>query len=118
MKAIILFGHGSRDPQWREPMEAVAHRIRARAAQLQVQCAFLELDAPDLATAAADVIQAGADSVRVVPMFLRAGRHAREDLPKLLEQCRQTHPTVPFELAPSVGENQRVLDLIATIALE
>jgi len=118
MKAIILFGHGSRDPQWREPIEAVANRIRARVAQVQVRCAFLELDAPDLPAAAADVVQAGADSVRIVPMFLGAGRHAREDLPKLLEQCRQAHPTVQFELAPSVGENQRVLDLTAAIALE
>ncbi len=118
MKAIILFGHGSRDPQWREPMEAVANRIRARVAQVQVRCAFLELDAPDLATAAADVVQAGADSVRVVPMFLGAGRHAREDLPKLLEQCRQAHPTVQFDVVASVGEMPKVLDLIATMALE
>jgi sirohydrochlorin cobaltochelatase len=118
VKAIILFGHGSRDPQWREPMEAVANRIRARVAQVQVRCAFLELETPTLADAAADVVQAGADSVRVMPMFLGAGRHAREDLPKLLEQCRQAHPTVQFELASAVGEIPRVLDLIATIALE
>ena len=118
MKAIVLFGHGSRDPQWREPMEAVAQRIRARVAQLQVRCAFLELEAPDLATAVADVVGAGADSVRVVPMFLGAGRHAREDLPRLVEACRRAHPTVQFELAQAVGENPRVLDLIAAIALE
>jgi sirohydrochlorin cobaltochelatase len=118
MKAIILFGHGSRDPQWREPMDAVANRIRARVAQVQVRCAFLELDTPDLATAVDDVVQAGADSVRVVPMFLGTGRHAREDLPPMLEKCRQAHPTVQFELASSVGEDPRVLDLIATIALE
>lgn len=118
MKAIILFGHGSRDPQWREPMDAVANRIRARIAQVQVRCAFLELDTPDLAAAAADVVQAGADSVRVLPMFLGAGRHAREDLPKLLEECRKAHPTVQFEVVPAVGEIPKVLDLIATIALE
>jgi sirohydrochlorin cobaltochelatase len=118
MKAIILFGHGSRDPQWRDPMEAVAQRIRARVGQVQVRCAFLELDAPDLAAAAAEAVQAGADSVRVVPMFLGAGRHAREDLPMLLEQCRKAHPMVQFELAQAVGENPRVLDLIATLALE
>jgi sirohydrochlorin cobaltochelatase len=118
MKAIVLFGHGSRDPQWRQPMEAVAQRIRARVAQVQVRCAFLELEAPDLVAAAADLADAGADSVRVVPLFLGAGRHAREDLPKLVEACRHAHPTVQFELCPSVGEDPRVLDLIASIALE
>jgi sirohydrochlorin cobaltochelatase len=118
MKAIVLFGHGSRDPQWREPMEAVAQRIRARVAQVQVRCAFLELESPDLAAAVADVVAQGADAIRIVPMFLGAGRHAREDLPRLVEACRHAHPTVLFELQPSVGENTRLLDLIAAIALE
>ena len=30
-RAIVLFGHGSRDPQWRAPMDEVARRIRASA---------------------------------------------------------------------------------------
>jgi sirohydrochlorin cobaltochelatase len=118
VKAVILFGHGSRDPQWREPMEAVARRIRSRVAEVQVRCAFLELEQPDLASAAADLVATGADSIRIVPMFLGAGRHAREDLPRLVEACREAHPTVMFELQAPVGENPRVLDLIATLALE
>jgi sirohydrochlorin cobaltochelatase len=117
-RGIVLFGHGSRDPQWREPMEEVARRIRARVAQVDVRCAFLELDEPDLPTAVSALVEGGADAIRVVPMFLGAGRHARHDLPLLLEQCRQAHPTVHLELQPSVGENPRVLDLIATLALE
>ena len=117
-RAIILFGHGSRDPQWREPMDAVARRIRASIAQVEVRCAFLELDTPELASAVAELVEAGVDSIRIVPMFLGAGRHAREDLPRRVEQCRRAHPTVHFDLQPSVGENPRVLDLLAAIALD
>jgi sirohydrochlorin cobaltochelatase len=116
--AIVLFGHGSRDPQWREPMEDVARRIRSHSPQAEVRCAFLELDSPDLATAVRDLVQAGADAIRVVPMFLGTGRHAREDLPRLVNQCRDAHPTVRIDLQPSVGENPRVLELLATLALE
>jgi sirohydrochlorin cobaltochelatase len=117
-RAIVLFGHGSRDPQWRAPMEEVARRIRARVAQVQVRCAFLELDTPGLPEAVTELVECGADSVRVVPMFLGAGRHAREDLPRLVEQCRHEHPTTAIELEPFVGEDARLLDLIATLALE
>jgi sirohydrochlorin cobaltochelatase len=117
-RGIVLFGHGSRDPNWREPMEAVARRIRARVAEVDVRCAFLELDSPDLPAAAAQMIEGGVDAIRIVPMFLGAGRHAREDLPRLVEECRHRHPTVSFDLRPSVGENPRVLDLLAQIALE
>jgi sirohydrochlorin cobaltochelatase len=117
-RAVVLFGHGSRDPQWREPMEAVARRIRARVAQVEVRCAFLEIEQPDLASAVAELAAAGAESVRILPMFLGAGRHAREDLPRLIEQCRHAHPTLAIDLQPPIGESPRVLDLIATLALE
>jgi len=117
-RAIVLFGHGSRDPQWRAPMDEVARRIRSRVAQVEVRCAFLELESPALVEAIADLADAGADWIRVVPMFLGAGRHAREDLPRLVEHCRHEHPTVTIELERFVGEDARLLDLIATLALE
>ena len=118
MKAIVLFGHGSRDPLWRLPMETVASRLRTLRPDTPVRCAYLELDAPDLATAVGELAAGGADHVTVVPMFLGTGRHAREDLPRLLERLRARHPGVAFELQKPVGEDGRVLDLIAKIALE
>lgn len=118
MKAIVLFGHGSRDPLWRLPMEAVAARLRTLQPQATVRCAYLELDAPSLPVAAAELVAAGADQVIVVPMFLGTGRHAREDLPALVERLRAEHPHVSFALQKPVGEDGRVLDLIAQIALE
>ncbi len=117
-KAIVLFGHGSRDPLWRLPMETVAARLRALQPDTPVRCAYLELDEPDLPTAASDLVAAGADRVTVVPMFLGTGRHAREDLPALVRALEQVHPTVTFVLQQPVGQDVRVLDLIAKIALE
>jgi sirohydrochlorin cobaltochelatase len=117
-RAVILFGHGSRDPLWRLPMETVASRVRAAQADVAVRCAFLELESPGLPQAAAEVIAAGAVQVTIVPMFLGTGRHAREDLPLIVEQLRAAHPRVEFQLRKSVGEDGRVLDLIARIAIE
>ena len=117
-KAIVLFGHGSRDPLWRLPMETVATRLRTAQPGVPVRCAYLELEAPDLPTAAAELIAQGATQVTIVPMFLGAGRHAREDLPRLVEGLRAVHPAVVFALQKPVGEDGRVLDLIARIALE
>jgi sirohydrochlorin cobaltochelatase len=117
-RAIVLFGHGSRDPQWREPMDEVARLIKARMAGIEVRCAFLELQAPDLLSVANELAGGGAEAVRIVPMFLGAGRHAREDLPRLVEECRRAHPAVVFDLRPFVGENPRVLEILASTALE
>ena len=57
---VIVFAHGSRDAQWRLPIEAVANQIRQRPNLLSVRCAYLELCEPDLATATLDLIAAGA----------------------------------------------------------
>lgn len=116
-RAIILFGHGSRDPLWRQPIEAVAARIALAQPEVQVACAYLELDSPDLATAGARLVAAGATIVTIVPLFLGTGRHAREDLPLLVEALRRAHPAACFQLQPAVGENAAVLDLIAKIAM-
>jgi sirohydrochlorin cobaltochelatase len=117
-RAIILFGHGSRDPLWRLPMETVAARLRVAQPDASVRCAYLELDSPTLPEAAAELVGAGATEVRIVPMFLGTGRHAREDLPKLLWQLQAEHPRVAFSLQKSVGEDDRVIALIAKIAME
>ncbi len=117
-KGVILCGHGSRDPLWRQPIEAVAARLVAAQPALPVRCGYLEIQQPDLATVAAELVGAGVTHLTVVPMFLGTGKHAREDLPRLLERLRLLHAGVHFRLQIPVGEDPRVLDLLAKIALE
>jgi sirohydrochlorin cobaltochelatase len=115
--AVVLFAHGSRDPLWHKPMEAVAEQIARDTPALAVRCAYLELSQPDLASACQELIAAGANQLTVVPMFLGVGRHAREDLPVLVQQLRAQFPTVVFELKPAVGEDPRLIGLLAQIAV-
>ncbi len=116
--AILIFAHGSRDPLWRAPVEAVAAAVRAQAPGSHVSCAYLELCTPDLPTAAAQAVEAGATEVRVLPLFFGMGKHAREDLPQLMEQLRQDHPSVSFRLLPTAGEQPRLTALLAELALQ
>ena len=51
-------------------------------------------------------------------MFLGTGRHARNDLPVLVDGLRQQHPAVEFEIATAVGEDPRVTELLAVIAAQ
>ena len=114
---IILFAHGSREPQWRAPIEAVAVQISARQPDARVRCAYLEICEPSLLDAASELIAAGARQLRVFPLFLGVGKHAREDLPLLIAQVRAAHPDVPIELLPAAGEYAQMTALMAEIAL-
>jgi len=117
MHAIILFAHGSRDPLWHKPIQAVAERITQRSPNTIVRCAYLELTEPDLPHVAKSLVAEGANSLCVVPMFLGVGRHAREDLPELIQALKVEHPTVTITCQPAVGEQNALLDLLAEIAL-
>ena len=115
--AIILFAHGSRDPLWRLPIEAVATEIRRRHPAALVSCAYLELCLPSLPQAADDMVSAGATQIRVFPLFLGVGKHAREDLPLIIEEIRSKHPQVRLELLATAGESAQLTALLADIAL-
>jgi len=115
---IILFAHGSRDPLWHKPMEAVAARLKEISPQTPVRCAYLELSVPDITQAALELMQSGVNTITIVPLFLGVGKHAREDLPLLVDGLRAQHPQVQFTLQGAVGESPRLVHLLAEIALE
>ncbi len=115
---LILFAHGSRDPLWHTPLLAVRDRILRQAPELQVACAYLELSKPDLPSCVRRMLDQGVQRIRILPMFLGMGRHAREDLPQLVTALRETHPLLALDVLPALGEDPRLADLSCQIALD
>ena len=111
--AVILFAHGSRDPEWAVPFRELRALVAARAPAARVELAFLESARPTLAEAIDAVVAHGAASVLVVPLFLAPGGHTRRDLPPMLEAARARHPVVPMRVAATIGETPAVLAAIA-----
>jgi sirohydrochlorin cobaltochelatase len=116
-RGTILLAHGSRDPLWRKPIEAVAAHVRVLVPGVPVRCAYMELTEPDLSTCAAELISLGVSSITVLPLFFGMGKHTREDLPLLMVKLQASHPQIAIDLRPAVGEDARVIELVARIAL-
>lgn len=116
--AIILFGHGARDPQWARPMERVRDAVRAAAPGVEVEVAFLEFMQPGLVASIDCLARGGATHVTVVPMFLAQGGHVKKDLPVLLDEARVLHPGCQVELLAAVGEADPVVAAMAAYALQ
>ena len=118
MKGILLFAHGSRDPDWARPVQTLAARLQAQLPQVSVAIAYLELMAPSLQESAQQLIDEGAADILVVPVFLSQGSHVRRDLPQLVDACRAVHPGVETRCATAVGEDDGVLDAIARYCID
>jgi sirohydrochlorin cobaltochelatase len=91
--------------------------MRALDPQGCVRGGFVEITEPDLASTTAELVAQGVSGITIVPMFLGVGRHAREDLPDLVKALQVDYPKVGFYLQPSVGEDARVVELLAQIAM-
>lgn len=115
---LILLAHGSRDALWRQPIEAVHQLVEAMRPDLPCICAYLDACAPDLPAATQTLIAQGVKHLIVLPLFLGTGKHAREDIPRLLDELRRQHPGCRFDLQTAAGENPRVTSLLAQLAIE
>ncbi len=114
--AIVLFGHGARDPEWAGPMRRIRDTLLARPEAPRVELAFLEFMSPTLPEAIAALAQAGARKVAVVPVFLAQGGHLKRDLPVLLDEARAAHPGCEITLATAAGEAEPVERAMAVYA--
>lgn len=116
--AIVLLGHGSRDPLWRGPIESLAARVSELNPSMAVRCAYLEWATPTVPEAVDELLALGHVRIRLMPLFFGMGKHAREDLPQLAQDLKQRHPNLQLRVLPSAGEQSAVLDLLARVTLQ
>ena len=115
--ALVLFAHGSRDPKWAEPFKAIQALIRAQAPDTPVELAFLELMQPDIQECLGVLAKQGVKRVSVVPIFLAAGRHLREDLPALIAPIQNQFPDLVINVSTPIGDIPEFQAAIAKLAL-
>ncbi|MEW6204301.1 MAG: CbiX/SirB N-terminal domain-containing protein [Pseudomonadota bacterium] len=113
-KAIVLFGHGARDPQWAEPMKRLQSILLARLPNVQVELAFLELMAPSLPDTVDCMVQGGVKHIQVVPIFFGKGGHLKNDFPVIMAEMKAKHPGLNIEATTAVGQWDAVWQAIAT----
>ena len=116
---IVLFAHGSRDPQWAAPLFAIEAQIKRGHPEQTVSIAFLEIGQPDLLAAITTMAESGVTRIAVLPVFLGVGKHLREDLPLLIKQAENTLTQFPLRLRllPALGEHPQFATWVASIAL-
>ena len=115
--ALVLFAHGSRDPNWALPFKSIQALIREQAPDMPVELAFLELMQPGIQECLSVLAKQGVKRVSVVPIFLAAGRHLREDLPALIAPVQKQFPDLEIIVSTPIGDIPEFQAAIAKLAL-
>jgi sirohydrochlorin cobaltochelatase len=117
--AVVLLAHGSPDPDWRRPIEALAQRLREREPGRTVMVAYLACLEPSLEQAVARLWAQGHRWLLVLAAFLSpGGRHIKEDVPRLVAEQAELHPELRIELRPgALGAEPEVVEALAEAAV-
>lgn len=109
-EALVLFAHGSRDPEWVLPFKKLQRQVAERLPDTEVRLAFLEIMKPSLVEVLTDLDAKGTLAIRVVPVFLGYGGHLKKDLPALVAAAK---PKAQVTIDAPVGEEPEVIEAIA-----
>ena len=110
--ALVIVGHGSRDPSANAEFEALVAAFAAREPGRDVSHGYLELAEPSLPLA---LERAGARAalVHVLPLILFGAGHVKNDLPLALGAARGRFPEVSFLAARPLGVHPLLTALLA-----
>ncbi|MGK4007856.1 CbiX/SirB N-terminal domain-containing protein [Sorangium sp. So ce1036] len=107
---LLLIGHGSRDAASNAELEALVADYRAARPDVLVRHGYIELATPYLDDALA-ALAAEVARVAVVPLFLYAAGHVKNDIPLALERARAAFPGVRFSAARHLGVHPALAEL-------
>jgi sirohydrochlorin ferrochelatase/(2Fe-2S) ferredoxin len=108
--ALLVVGHGSRDAAANAEFEALVCAYRAARPELEVGWGYVELAEPALSDALRDLARR-ADHVVVLPLFLFAAGHVKNDLPLALHAARREFPAVRFTPVRALGVHPALAEL-------
>lgn len=110
--ALLLIAHGSRNPQANADLDQVAVAVRRRGRYDHVETAYLELTEPTIEQAAERCVARGMERIILLPYFLSAGMHVREDLSRHRDELTARFPGHAIVLAQPLGPHPGLVDIV------
>jgi sirohydrochlorin cobaltochelatase len=111
--AVLLCGHGSRDPEAITEFELAAAALRPRLPQFDFATGYLEFARPTIHDGLALLAARGARRILAVPGMLFAASHVKNDLPWEMNSFAADNPGVDVRLARDLGIDAKLLQAAA-----
>jgi len=115
---LVIFAHGSQDSRWKLPFEELTASLIEHHGADKVRLAYMEFAHPSLAEVVREAARDGKLHLHLLPLFLAAGAHVAEDIPRQIADAQGDFPQVKIELLKPIGEHPRVKELFREIACD
>ncbi|HTG71282.1 MAG TPA: sirohydrochlorin chelatase, partial [Candidatus Udaeobacter sp.] len=112
MEAILLVGHGSRDPEGNAELLRFADMVRQKAPQYVIETCFLEFEAPNISKGIDRCVELGAHRIVVVPITLFAAGHAKVHIPLEICNGKKRYPHIEFTYGRPIGVHHKVIEIL------
>ncbi|MBO1511411.1 sirohydrochlorin chelatase [Metabacillus bambusae] len=112
MKAVLLVGHGSRDPEGNEQVRQTIEALKPQLdSELLVETCFLEFERPTIDQGIQTCVEKGATSVFVIPLMLLAAGHSKIHIPAAIDEAKEKYPHVSFTYGRPFGIHEEVMEI-------
>lgn len=112
MKAILLVGHGSRDPEGNEQVRQMIQELTSQLdSTLLVETCFLEFEKPTIEQGIQACVEKGATSVYVIPLMLLAAGHSKIHIPAAIDEAKKQYPLVKFTYGRPFGIHEEAIEI-------
>ena len=110
--ALLVIGHGSRDPRGAREFHELVALVKERNPALAVEGGFIELSRPPISECVNRLAEGGARRIAAVPLMLLAAGHAKDDIPATLVREKMSHPDIRFHYGRALGIRPELLSLM------
>ena len=111
--AVLLCGHGSRDPDAIGEFEIAAAALRRRLAPRDFATGYLEFARPTIQQGLTDLMARGARRILAVPGMLFAASHVKNDLPWEMNSFMAANPGIEVRLGRDLAIDAKLLTAAA-----
>ena len=107
--AVLICGHGSRDPEAIAEFELVAAALRPRLPDFDFASGYLEFARPTIRDGLAALVARGARQILAIPGMLFAASHVKNDLPWEMNSFLADNPGIAVRLGRDLSIDPKLL---------
>lgn len=110
-EALLIIGHGSRDPEGVEEFMQLGRTLADRRSGQPTGVAFLEFARPTIDEAIDGLVVGGAKRIVCQPGMLFAAGHVKNDVPSEVQAATRRWPGVEFRMGRALDIHGKLLEL-------